>query len=512
MNSLVEEAEFLRSFISADKSQQITDIVASGEKYAAAFGQVMALYGERDQVVYGKLDKSGPTMRKNLTEIMSTAYDDGDQTAAFYAGRAQERLMLARYYGSAFLLRNDDQSRQRTLKELAATKDEIVALQSELQNPTRAKLAEEAFALVQSYTADFESVAGIIERRNDILQNTLDVVGPQILTSIEALVDQSVDYQNTVGPEIKQAFVSQTWIISFLGLAGIVLGLAAAVYMARAILTPIERVTGTLETLASGELGPELEQTGRVDAIGRMIKASAALRETVRKSFMQAQMIEQIPMPIMVADPKNDFKINYMNPTMKGLADSMSDHISVPVDQLMGTSIDAFHANPDHQRRILSDPANLPMKARIPFAGRRFSLKVSAIRDSSGGYVGPMVVWDDITERESLAELVGASVDEVAGAVDKAKSFVEGLSDAAANTQHQSSTVSAAAEQASNNVHSVAASTEEMSASIGENHKSGDAVELHGFRSEHDCGQHAEKSRTAQRELSADRRHRQNDL
>lgn len=466
--SMIEEAEMLRGLISADMSAQVQEIESAAQDYTDSFAEVMALYKARDEVVHDRLDVVGPQMRKNLTEIMSTAYADGDPTAAFYAGRAQEHLMLARYYGKAFLLQNDEGSRQRALDELQIARDEILTLQDKLQNPGRARLAAQALTMLDGYTADFGEVAGIIDRRNDILRNRLDTLGPQILASIDALVDQSVDRQNTVGPQINDGFNTQTWIISVLCLAGLVLGLGAALLMARAILRPIDGVTGTLETLASGDLGPELADSGRSDAIGRMIKASSTLRDTVTKSFMQAQMIEQIPLPIMMADPNDDFRISYMNPTMSKLAGDLSDHIKTPMDQMIGTSIDAFHANPGHQRRILSDPSNLPFKARIPFAGRRFSLKVSAIRDGSGAYVGSMVVWDDVTEREQLAELVGASVNEVAGAVEQAQSYVAGLSDAAANTQHQSSTVSSAAEQASTNVHSVAASAEEMSASIGE--------------------------------------------
>ncbi|WP_306150598.1 MULTISPECIES: methyl-accepting chemotaxis protein [unclassified Roseibium] len=458
----------LKGLVPADKNRQIDDVERMGKQYSALFADVMALYAERDEIVTGELDVHGPSIRKNLSDIMRSAYDDGDRVAAYFAGRTQEHLMLARYYGKSFLLENDDASLLRTQQELASVEEELKKLARELQNPKRAELAQTASQLLQQYSAAFVRVADIIAQRNDILENQLDVIGPQILAQIDSLVDASVAQQDTIGPEMSQSFQVQSWSMGGVGLAGLIAGVLAAFFIARAITRPVEHVTHILEQLASGDVGASIPASERNDVIGRMLDACKDLRETVTKSFTQAQMIDQIPMPIMMADPNDGFKINYMNPTMTGLAEKISDHLDVPVSELLGTSIDTFHKDPSHQRRILENPENLPFKARIPFGGRRFSLKVSAIRDGSGNYIGPMVVWDDITEREQLAELVKASVDEVAQAIGQATRFADDMSSIATATEQQSVSVSAAAQQASNNVHSVAASTEEMSASVDE--------------------------------------------
>ena len=65
-------------------------------------------------------------------------------------------------------------------------------------------------------------------------------------------------------------------------------------------------------------------------------------------------MMDQAPINVMFAD--TDFVIQYVNPasvkTLKGL-----EHLlPIKADQLLGQCIDIFHKDPQHQRRLLSDP------------------------------------------------------------------------------------------------------------------------------------------------------------
>lgn len=458
----------LYELVPEDNLDVLDEVSAQAGTYAALFSDALDLYADRDRIVTEDLDALGPGMRAKLSQIMQSAYEDGDAAAAYYAGLALEKLMLGRYYGKAFLLQNDELSRDRAIEELTYAREHMVELQEQLQDPERLKLSEETIDSIDYYTGSFVEVVGVIEERNEILANELDVIGPAMLNAIDGLVDTAIAEQNTIGPAMETAFRQQTWLTVAVGAFGLVVGLGSALFVGWTVIKPIERLTFRLEALGRGEVDQTFDPAGRTDPIGRIIQACADLRETVQKAFMQAQMIDQMPLPIMVADPNRDFEINYMNPSMTDLANDISEHLPVPVEELMGTSIDRFHKTPEHQRQILSNPDNLPFRARMGLGDKRFSLKVSPIFDGNNAYIGPMLVWDDITEREQLAELVRESVEEVAIAVKQAQESVGGMSEAAATTQQKSATVSAAAEQASSNVQSVASSAEEMSASIGE--------------------------------------------
>jgi hypothetical protein len=83
---------------------------------------------------------------------------------------------------------------------------------------------------------------------------------------------------------------------------------------------------------------------------------------------------------------------------------SIEQFLPVKADQLLGQTIDVFHKHPEHQRKLLADPKNLPHKAVIQVGPEKLDLVVSAILDNNGNYVGPMLTWDVITEKLATEE------------------------------------------------------------------------------------------------------------
>src|SRR5262245_12057072 len=114
------------------------------------------------------------------------------------------------------------------------------------------------------------------------------------------------------------------------------------------------------------------------------------------------QMVENATVRIIIAD--RDFKVVYMNPASVDQLRKLQQLLPCRVDEILGRSIDIFHKNPEMQRRLLSDPKNLPHRATIQLGDELLDLNVSAIRDARGEYIGPMVTWDVITEIERSKE------------------------------------------------------------------------------------------------------------
>ncbi len=76
------------------------------------------------------------------------------------------------------------------------------------------------------------------------------------------------------------------------------------------------------------------------------------------------QMVDSMPINVMTLDLK-DFSINYVNRTSIETLRSLEHLLPCKADALQGQSVDIFHKHPEHQRRLLADPKNLPHKARI---------------------------------------------------------------------------------------------------------------------------------------------------
>lgn len=84
---------------------------------------------------------------------------------------------------------------------------------------------------------------------------------------------------------------------------------------------------------------------------------------------------------------------------------------------IIGTCIDQFHKAPEHQRKLLSDPKNLPWKTDITIGDFKFALNVGGIFDDTGAYVGNMLEWADVTEARMNAGILDA--------IDRAQASIE---------------------------------------------------------------------------------------
>ncbi len=112
--------------------------------------------------------------------------------------------------------------------------------------------------------------------------------------------------------------------------------------------------------------------------------------------------LERIRLPVMMVD--TNLVIIYVNEASKAL---FSDYLDVFKDafpsinftNLLGVCIDDFHQHPEHQRHLLSNPANLPHSADIEVGDLKFNLQVSAVIDAKGKHQGSVLEWQEVTRR-----------------------------------------------------------------------------------------------------------------
>jgi GAF domain-containing protein len=159
------------------------------------------------------------------------------------------------------------------------------------------------------------------------------------------------------------------------------------------------RVLGTMDFFAttSVNLGEAQMEILRVLAKVASDKISQLSRQTALTRIMR--MIENAPINLMYTDL--DLKIQYMNPASVRTLKRLEAYLPVKVDDMIGKSIDMFHKNPEHQRRMLADPKNLPHSAVIQLGPESLNLLVSAIMDQNGTYLGPMLTWEVVTEQRA---------------------------------------------------------------------------------------------------------------
>ncbi|MBI3646375.1 MAG: PAS domain S-box protein [Acidobacteriales bacterium] len=152
------------------------------------------------------------------------------------------------------------------------------------------------------------------------------------------------------------------------------------------------------------------------------VSSEDSLAADNKEALMFQQMVENSPINVMRADA--DFIIRYMNAASKRTLSTLAHLLPCKVDDVLGSSIDIFHKNPAHPRRLLSDPKNLPHQANIQLGPETLSLLVSPIYDAQQNYLGPMVTWDVVTEKLRL-EVQNADYAGQIAAIGKSQAVVE---------------------------------------------------------------------------------------
>ncbi len=273
---IIKEAEGL--FQESQHLETILGAVDQISTYRGAFEEVTVLVGKRNELV-DRLNTIGPESERALTEIMKSAFEDGDATAAYRAGISLRHLLLARLYSNRFLVDNQQASADRSNQELNDFESTSADMLAELQNPTRRELATQLVELAANYKTTFAEVTQTIFQRNDIIRGTLDVVGPRLADEMEQIKLANKKAQDILGPRATADMQNAVLTVEIVAGVAIVLGILLAFFTGRAISRPIIEMTSVMERLAKGDNAAEVPAKGQKDEIGAMANAVQVFKD-----------------------------------------------------------------------------------------------------------------------------------------------------------------------------------------------------------------------------------------
>ncbi len=124
-----------------------------------------------------------------------------------------------------------------------------------------------------------------------------------------------------------------------------------------------------------------------------------------------------------------DFVVTYINQQTEKMISKYATVFranwpSVDFSKIVGSNIDQFHKNPQHQRLMLSDPSRLPYKTDIQIGPLTFALTVTAQRDVAGQYVGNALEWKDVSEIRKQ-EFLNADYSGQIAAISKSQAVID---------------------------------------------------------------------------------------
>jgi methyl-accepting chemotaxis protein len=449
------------------------DASAYGTAIAAQAQERLAVLRARDEVFFARtaeydqsFESANATIEFDLSGELRE--DVRARFTTFHQGVNDMRASTLRY-----LATGDAAQAQRARRAAAQARVHMRGAISAVGGNARAKEELERIGRLAEQAA--EGAFAAIDTGLALAQMTEEQARPareRMLEAVAAANARLHELNAAAGDAVSSALTGQTRTVLGTAAAIALVLLLAAVVLSRSIGAPLGRMATTITAIARGDAGVTVSDRGRRDEIGRIAEALEELRSTVGDAFRRGQIIEQIPIGVMVADPKDEFRISYANAFSMDLVRQIEDHMPVKAGEVTGQPMDIFHKNPGRIRAMLADPANLPHKARVRIGPETLDLNVTALRDASGAYAGALLAWHRVTEQARLADTfeadIGAVVNSVASAATQLQEAAQSLTEAAAGAGREALAVSEAGMQANADVQAVAAAAEEMAASVEE--------------------------------------------
>ncbi len=267
---------------------------------------------------------------------------------------------------------------------------------------------------------------------------TFDIESPAYAQKLSAIIDATHDLERLVIKELvrrteerNKQLKSQRMLTVGACLLMFVVVVLLAWFMIKMVIRQIgQEPTDVVEyanRVASGDFSAELKLAdndissiaANLAAMVGNIRARMDEAEIVAKENLRIKIaLDNCATNVMIADP--DRNIIYMNKSIGDMLTTAEADIrkvlpNFNVSKLMGSNIDQFHKNPEHQKTMLGSFTS-NHKAQIVVGARTFALSANPVMSDKGERLGSVVEWVDRTAEVAIEKEVGNIVEQaVAG-------------------------------------------------------------------------------------------------
>jgi len=196
-----------------------------------------------------------PPVRERFEQAIASLPDRATARSLF---RAQNRIAAA-------LLARDPEGAGQSARSMRALPIEDPSLRS----------------AADAYTDAISSIAGTEAEIAKLDKEVLGAEGRQIGRVTELLRDLSASGSRVLAGDFAGTLAHDKWQSILLGMAGVLIGLAAALFVVRRTVRPLIAIAGSIRSLAVGEKHTSIPSTDVSNEIGDIARAAEVFRRTL---------------------------------------------------------------------------------------------------------------------------------------------------------------------------------------------------------------------------------------
>lgn len=270
----------LKEAVDTDSRLRIAEEINNDlNTYIETFREVVSLQAEYSTILSDVLAANSNLIGDNFTQIMERQREAGNVEASYLTSLSLRSYLLARVNGNQYLNFNNENAYNLVIEEL----DNVITAQNRLAEALNSNdrnfLINDINDQIAAYKTGYLQIYQNITRRNNLINNTLDQIGPTVASKIAELNSEVMLEQDTLGPQIEGAIDSETTTTLILSLIALLLGGVFSVLVSRSISIPIVKMTNVMEALSNDDLEVEVPGIDREDEIGQMAGAVQIFKE-----------------------------------------------------------------------------------------------------------------------------------------------------------------------------------------------------------------------------------------
>lgn len=296
-NELLEQAS--ADITSPERAAKISEANELIKVYAKDFQQVVTLIETRHEVVNQQFLPSGRAARVALTDLMEYSYTKGDFALVRLASNNMQSLLLGRLYANRFLVSNLPKDLERAKLELS--KLDMAALRQAISENSSANsnaLMAKFESSLSQYNLAIDEVSQIIFDRNSIIDNSLNLIGPNFGSLLE-------DVKLSVKNDLQKLGVSATsstqqtlTLVGTFGILSIIIGILASILLPKIIRKPIggepNDISLITTKISEGDLTQRFEDSDKATGIyAAIINMNQSLQTLITDLVMAVRSITE---------------------------------------------------------------------------------------------------------------------------------------------------------------------------------------------------------------------------
>ena len=257
-----------------ERRQKMVELNGQFDIYTKDFDKLVTLKQEQNKLTREVLDPLGMKSRAEIEDLQGMAASKaGNSNSVVLAGEALKQLLLARLNVNKLLGRHEQSSAEGAEKALAALKTAMTAFGAGIVNDDVRKVFADVNGNIQKYTDAYHKAAHDAHEVEVLANGEMAQAAQAIAAAAASIKESGLAEEAKIEHETVSMISSTESMILTIAIVSLVLGLALAWLIGRAISKPVVGLCAGMRELAEGNFQVVLPGLGRGDEVGDMAQA-----------------------------------------------------------------------------------------------------------------------------------------------------------------------------------------------------------------------------------------------